>query len=493
MLASVCRSPCVLQSLIPRSTWKYGILNLVQRQRPKICTHTKRYRRFLRKTSTAANIQEGTLEDGKETNIFKVLRDRGLLDACTNEALVDETSLLPVRVYCGFDPTADSLHIGNLLGIIVLSWFQKYGHTPVALIGGATGRVGDPSGKSSERPMLDDATIDSNSQAIERTIRSILSNKVWQGESLIVVNNLEWYSRMSFLEFLRDVGKFSRMGTMLAKDSVKSRLASEGGISFTEFSYQLLQGYDFVHLFRHHGVSVQVGGSDQWGNITAGTDLIRRLEPAATVSGMTFPLLLKSDGTKFGKSEQGAIWLSAGRLSPYKFYQYFLGVDDADVIRLLRMLTFLPLSEISELEREMNTTEYVVNTAQRRLAEEMTRYVHGVQGLSEAQAATNILKPGLETELDATALRTMVGLVPSAELPLEEVVGQSLVQLVVKVGLQPSKGATKRLIQGGGLRMNNNKITDDETTVTANDLVDGSLLLLACGKKNKLLLTVTDS
>eukprot|EP00223_Ostreococcus_mediterraneus_P004379 CAMPEP_0174578214 /NCGR_PEP_ID=MMETSP0929-20130131/626_1 /TAXON_ID=548131 ORGANISM="Ostreococcus mediterraneus, Strain clade-D-RCC2572" /NCGR_SAMPLE_ID=MMETSP0929 /ASSEMBLY_ACC=CAM_ASM_000573 /LENGTH=280 /DNA_ID=CAMNT_0015759245 /DNA_START=691 /DNA_END=1533 /DNA_ORIENTATION=- len=280
---------------------------------------------------------------------------------------------------------------------------------------------------------------------------------------------------------------------MLAKDSVKSRLASEGGISFTEFSYQLLQGYDFVHLFRHHGVSVQVGGSDQWGNITAGTDLIRRLEPAATVSGMTFPLLLKSDGTKFGKSEQGAIWLSAGRLSPYKFYQYFLGVDDADVIRLLRMLTFLPLSEISELEREMNTTEYVVNTAQIRLAEEITRYVHGVQGLSEAQAATNILKPGLETELDATALRTMVGLVPSAELPLEEVVGQSLVQLVVKVGLQPSKGATKRLIQGGGLRMNNNKITDDETTVTANDLVDGSLLLLACGKKNKLLLTVTDS
>uniref|UniRef100_A0A7S0KDI6 Tyrosine--tRNA ligase n=1 Tax=Ostreococcus mediterraneus TaxID=1486918 RepID=A0A7S0KDI6_9CHLO len=493
MLASVCRSPCVLQSLISRSTWKYGTLNLVQRQRPKICTHTKRYRRFLRKASTVATIQEGVVEDGKETNIFKVLRDRGLLDACTSEALVNETSLLPVRVYCGFDPTADSLHIGNLLGIIVLSWFQKYGHTPIALIGGATGRVGDPSGKSSERPMLDDATIDSNSQAIERTIRSILSNNVRQGESLIVVNNLEWYSSMSFLDFLRDVGKFSRMGTMLAKDSVKSRLASEGGISFTEFSYQLLQGYDFVHLFRHHGVSVQVGGSDQWGNITAGTDLIRRLEPAATVSGMTFPLLLKSDGTKFGKSEQGAIWLSAGRLSPYKFYQYFLGVDDADVIRLLRMLTFLPLSEISELEREMNTTEYVVNTAQIRLAEEITRYVHGVQGLSEAQAATNILKPGLETELDATALRTMVGLVPSAELPLEEVVGQSLVQLVVKVGLQPSKGATKRLIQGGGLRMNNNKITDDETTVTANDLVDGSLLLLACGKKNKLLLTVTDS
>ena len=435
-------------------------------------------------------MQTNALDDSSENNVFKTLRDRGLLDACTSEALVDQATLLPVRVYCGFDPTADSLHIGNLLGIIVLSWFQKHGHTPVALIGGATGRVGDPSGKSSERPVLDDSTVDSNSRAIEHTIRSILSNEMQTGESLIVVNNLEWYSRMSFLDFLRDVGKFSRVGTMLAKDSVKSRLASESGISFTEFSYQLLQGYDFVHLFRHHGVSVQVGGSDQWGNITCGTDLIRRLEPTASVSGMTFPLLLKSDGTKFGKSEQGAIWISAERLSPYKFYQYFLGVEDADVIRLMKMLTFLPLSRISEIEREMDSSEYVVNTAQRQLAEELTRYVHGVQGLREAQAATKVLRPGMDTELDATALRSMVGLVPSAQLTTAEVIGESLVNLVVKVGLQPSKGATKRMIQGGGLRMNNNKVTDDEKVVTKDDLVDGSLMLLSCGKKNKLLLNV---
>ena len=433
---------------------------------------------------------EGACTESTETNVFKILRERGLLESCTSENVAEQSTQEPLRVYCGFDPTADSLHIGNLLGIIVLSWFQKYGHVPIALIGGATGRVGDPSGKSTERPILDESTIVTNGQAIEGIIRNILSNEPQGRSSLMVVNNIEWYSTMSFLDFLRDVGKFARLGTMLAKDSVKSRLASENGISFTEFSYQLLQGYDFVHLFRHHQVSVQIGGSDQWGNITAGTDLLRRLEPGASVYGLTFPLLLKSDGTKFGKSEQGAIWLSPSRLSPYKFYQYFLGVEDADVIRLLRMLTFLPISEIIEIERTMTMSGYVINAAQKKLAEELTLFVHGAQGLKEAQAATDILRPGTVTELDAHALLSLVGLVPSAQLPIAEVVGQNLIDVVVKVGLLSSKSATKRLIEGGGLRMNNIKVTTEDTIITEPDLVDGTLLLISSGKKNKLLLMV---
>ena len=278
---------------------------------------------------------------------------------------------------------------------------------------------------------------------------------------------------------------------MLSKDSVKSRLQSENGISFTEFSYQLLQGYDFVHLWREHDVSVQVGGSDQWGNITAGTDLIHRLEPSADVSGLTFPLLLKSDGTKFGTSEQGAIWLSAVRLSPYKFYQYFLSVEDSDVIRLLKMLTFLPLPQIQDIEISMKQSNYVMNSAQTILAEEVTRFVHGVDGLQEAQQATAILKPGLNTELDVQALSTLRGVVPSADLPMSKVIGLNIVDLVVEVGLQPSKGATKRLIKGGGLQLNNVKVMSDELTVCPDDVIGGKLLLLAAGKKNKLLVSVS--
>lgn len=423
-----------------------------------------------------------------ESTLFVELSNRGLLDACTNEKLLEEGRSL--RVYCGFDPTADSLHIGNLLGIVVLSWFQTYGHKPVALIGGATARVGDPSGKSTERPVLEESVIQSNGAAIANTLKRILFKGV-DSNQILVVNNFDWYSSMSILDFLRDIGKFSRVGTMLAKDSVKSRLQSENGISFTEFSYQLLQGYDFVHLWREHDVSVQVGGSDQWGNITAGTDLIHRLEPSADVSGLTFPLLLKSDGTKFGKSEQGAIWLSAERLSPYKFYQYFLSVEDSDVIRLLKMLTFLPLPQIQDIETSMKQSNYVMNSAQTRLAEEVTRFVHGIDGLQEAQQATAILKPGLNTELDVQALSTLRGVVPSADLPMSKVIGSNIVDLVVEVGLQPSKGATKRLIKGGGLQLNNVKVMSDELTVCPDDVIGGKLLLLAAGKKNKLLVSIS--
>lgn len=298
----------------------------------------------------------------------------------------------PLSVYCGFDPTADSLHLGNLLGIIVLSWFQRCGHEPVALVGGATGRVGDPSGRSSERPVLSEAQIEANVAGIRRVLEGVLSRAAAGAPGgaprVRVLNNLDWFGPMSFLAFLRDVGKHARVGAMMAKDSVRTRMESEQGISFTEFTYQLLQGYDFVHLCRDHGVRVQIGGSDQWGNITAGTDLIRRLlggggsgsggsgggstdggsgsaessmdsggsgdAPGAPACfGLTFPLLVDSEGRKFGKSTGGAIWLSADKLSPYKFYQYLFGVADADVVRMLRMLTFLPLEEVAEIEAAM--------------------------------------------------------------------------------------------------------------------------------------------
>ena len=320
-----------------------------------------------------------------KADVVDVLKERGLLDACTNEdelrkACADGS----LSVYCGFDPTADSLHLGNLLGIVVLAWFQRCGHTPVALLGGATGRVGDPSGKSAERPVLDDDTINKNTAGIKAILERVLANGALDAGADVpaakVMNNLDWFGTMGFLEFLREVGKYARVGTMMAKDSVKTRLDSEQGMSFTEFSYQLLQGYDFCHLFKEHDVRVQVGGSDQWGNITAGTDLIRRLADKEGAWGVTFPLLLKADGRKFGKSEDGAVWLSPERLSPYKFYQYMLQSTDADVVRFMRMLTFVPLAEIEAIEAGMSAEGYVPNTAQKRLAEEVTRFVHGVRG-----------------------------------------------------------------------------------------------------------------
>jgi tyrosyl-tRNA synthetase len=302
--------------------------------------------------------------------VVDVLRERGLLDACTNEdELREAAGDGSLSVYCGFDPTADSLHLGNLLGIVVLAWFQRCGHTPIALLGGATGRVGDPSGKSAERPVLDDVTINVNVAGIEKILRGVLANSASfapPGDELKparVLNNLDWFGGMGFLEFLRDVGKYARVGTMMAKDSVKSRLESEQGMSFTEFSYQLLQGYDFVHLHREENVMVQVGGSDQWGNITAGTDLIRRISQRdGGAYGLTFPLLLKADGKKFGKSEDGAVWLSPDRLSPYKFYQHLLQSTDADVVRFMKTLTFVPIEEIEAMEAAMKEDGYAPNT-----------------------------------------------------------------------------------------------------------------------------------
>ena len=437
-------------------------------------------------------------------DVVDVLKERGLLDACTNEDELREAAASgSLSVYCGFDPTADSLHLGNLLGIVVLAWFQRCGHTPVALLGGATGRVGDPSGKSAERPVLDDATINANTEGIKKILEDVLRNSaemaaedgVTDAKAAVVMNNLEWFGEMGFLEFLREIGKYARVGTMMAKDSVKTRLDSEQGMSFTEFSYQLLQGYDFCHLFKTHDVQVQVGGSDQWGNITAGTDLIRRIldkdqTEGKGAFGATFPLLLKENGQKFGKSEDGAVWLAASRLSPYKFYQYMVQSTDADVIRFMKMLTFVPLEEIDAMETAMKSDDYVPNTAQKKLAEETTRFVHGAEGLRKALKATEGLRPGADTVLDAETLEALAEVIPTSELKLAEVLGQPVVDVMALAGLQKSKGEAKRLVKGGGARLNNVKVESEDAVVGEADVIEGRVMMLAAGKKNKMLIKI---
>ncbi|PON92591.1 Tyrosine-tRNA ligase, bacterial-type [Trema orientale] len=433
-------------------------------------------------------------------NVVDILDERGLLESLTGDHLrvaCSDPALPPLRVYCGFDPTAQSLHLGNLLGIIVLSWFQRCGHQAVALIGGATARVGDPSGKSLERPELDPETLVNNTKGITEIISRILGRTPISNPgsdsnlgSVAILNNYDWWKEVRLLDFLKEVGRFARVGTMMAKESVKKRLESEQGMSYTEFTYQLLQGYDFLHLFDKMRVSVQIGGSDQWGNITAGTELIRKILQVDGAYGLTFPLLLKSDGTKFGKSEDGAIWLSPSMLSPYKFYQYFFSVPDSDVVRFLKILTFLDMEEIMELERDMKRPGYVPNTAQRRLAEEVTRFVHGEEGLIEALKATEALRPGAETKLDWQTIEGIAEDVPSCSLAYDQVVNLSLVDLSVSSGLLESKSAARRLLKQGGLYLNNSRVDSESKRVEADDIVDGKVLLLSAGKKNKVVVRI---
>jgi tyrosyl-tRNA synthetase len=420
-------------------------------------------------------------------NVIEVLQERGFIEAMTSEEIRQLVNQ-PIKVYCGFDPTADSLHLGNLVAIIGLAWFQKFGHTPVAIVGGATGMIGDPSGKSAERQLLDEATIETNLKGITKNLQAVLDFNNPQTKP-VILNNFDWFKQFSFIQFLRDVGKLFRVGPMLAKDSVKSRLNSEEGMSFTEFSYQILQGYDFLYLFENHGVAIQLGGSDQWGNITAGTDLIRKVH-GKSAYGITFPLLTSSDGQKFGKSEKGAIWLSSEKLSPYEFYQYLVRVEDADVINLMRMLTFMDMEEIRHYEAMMKREDYTPRTAQKRLAEEVTRLVHGEEGLARALKATEGVAPGSETKLDADMLESIAGDIPNCQLLQEQVLGKKLIDLLVDIGLQASKGEARRLIRNGGVYINNEKTEDENLIIQSPHLIANRLILVAAGKKNKMLIRV---
>lgn len=420
-------------------------------------------------------------------NIVDLLTQRGLVDALTSSDLAFVTSS-PIKVYAGFDPTADSLHLGNLVGMVVLRWMQKYGHTPIVLLGGATGMIGDPSGKSMERPLLDAATVESNIRQIRTQFEQILDFFDLQAKP-VIVNNGSWFSSMSVVDFLRDVGKHFRIGAMLGKEMVRSRMESEEGISFTEFSYQLLQGYDFCYLFQKHGVVLQMGGSDQWGNITAGIDLTRKLT-GKPVYGLTWPLLTRSDGKKFGKSEGGAIWLSPDKCSPYEMYQYLYRVPDLDVIKLLKMVTFVDLEEIARIEASMKRSDYVPNTAQKRLAEEITKIVHGEEGVVAALRATEAAAPGKSGDINPEVLEKNLADMPHTTLPFAEVIGHRFVDVAAKTGLFPSKSEAVRMIGQGGAYLNHQKVEDPQLKVVQDDLVGGRFLVLGAGKKKKLIIQV---
>jgi tyrosyl-tRNA synthetase len=422
-------------------------------------------------------------------NVIDVLTERGFIEATTSED-VHKLAEHPLKVYCGFDPTSDSLHLGNMIPIMCLAWFQRCGHLPVAVVGGATGMIGDPSGKSGERQLLDQKAIEHNLLGIEKNLKTILDFDNPTTKPLIL-NNFDWFKHFTVIDFLRDTGKYFRLGPMLGKESVKARMATEEGMSYTEFSYQLLQGYDFLHLFDHHNVTFQIGGSDQWGNITAGIDLIRKVR-GSSAYGITFPLLVRSDGQKFGKSEKGAIWLSPEKLSPYEFYQYLVRIPDADTIKLMRMLTFMEMKDIYHYQQLMNRPDYIPNTSQQRLAEEVTRIVHGEEGLQIALKVTEGLAPGTETVLDVSTLESLSHDMPNHTLALKHVLGAKLIDLLFQTGLQSSKGDARRLIRNGGVYVNNIKIQDETFIIQPLQLIGGKLLLLALGKKNKLLIRVSD-
>lgn len=417
-------------------------------------------------------------------NILDILQERELLDAVTDPQL---RTLLnkPTKVYCGFDPTADGLHLGSMAPLMLLAWFQRCGHTPVALLGGATGMIGDPSGKSQERNLLSDEDVERNVQGIRKDVEKFLDFNHPTAKP-VLLNNADWFKKFSLISFLRDVGKLFRVGPMLAKESVKARLNSEEGLSFTEFSYQLFQAYDFLYLYQNHGVTVQIGGSDQWGNITAGIDLVRKVT-GAQVYGATMPLLTGSDGKKFGKSESGAVWLSADKLSPYDFYQHLIRTPDADVIKLLKKLTFLELEEIAALEREMPNKP---NHAQTRLAEEVTRIVHGEEGLKRALQVTAAMSPGSETVLNASLLSDPPKDMPIVDFKQEGVLNRKLVELIVETGLCTSNSEARRLVRQGGGYLNNQKIADEHACLKEQDIVDGILFLLSAGKKKKVLIRI---
>ncbi len=419
-------------------------------------------------------------------NVIKILKERGLLEAVTDpriEAMVEK----PVAVYAGFDPTSDSLQLGNLVAVVGLAHFRRCGHRVVALVGGATGLIGDPSGKTREREAADAAQIERNVVGIRENLSRIL-DRDGASEPVKVVNNADWVRNLSTLDFLRDVGRHFRVGTMLGKESVKARLESEAGLNYAEFSYQLLQSYDFLHLFDHEKTVIQVGGSDQWGNITAGIDLIHKTR-GGEAYGVTFPLVCDSTGVKFGKSEGNAVFLDPDKTSCYEFYQALIRTADADAAKMLRILTFLSLEDIAGLEKQVREAPEK-RAAQQKLAEEVTRLVHGESGLAVAQRASAVLFGGSFEGLTSAELLKIFANVPSKELPRAEVVGATALDVAVKSGLCPSRGEARRLIEAGGLYVNNQRVADTTAKLAASDAVDGRMFVMRSGKKNFFLVKI---
>lgn len=412
------------------------------------------------------------------TDIVDELKWRGLFAQSTDEdALRKALADGPVTFYCGFDPTAASLHVGHLVQVLTMARLQQAGLRPLALVGGATGQIGDPR-PTAERTLNSPETVANWVERLRTQIQPFLS---FEGENAAtMVNNLDWTAGLSAIEFLRDIGKHFRVNRMLTKDSVARRLESQEGISYTEFSYQLLQGMDFLELYRRYGCVLQQGGSDQWGNLTAGIDLIHRMEPDAVVHALATPLMTKADGSKFGKSEGGAVWLDASMTTPYAFYQFWLNVDDRDVSRYLRILSFRSRTELEELE-QVTEERPQARTAQRALAEELTTLVHGAGQCAAVIAASKALfGQGDLTELDEATLSAAL-----SELPRLRVAepGQ-VVDLFAEVELVASKSAARRTVKEGGAYVNNVKVAAEDATVAAEDLLHGRWLVLRRGKKN---------
>ena len=414
---------------------------------------------------------------------FEELKARGLVEAVTDPE-IEKAVESPMTVYCGFDPSPRSLRAGNLVSIMVLKRFQQAGHRVIALVGGATGLIGDPSGKSAERNMLTVEQVEENKRGIRENLSRILD---FDGpNAAVMVDNYDWYKGTSAIEFLRDIAINFRVPQMLAKESVKKRLeASEGALTFTEFSYQILQGNDFLHLYDNFGCTMEVGGADQWGNITAGTDLVRKMR-GKSAFGLTFPLLLDSSGRKFGKSEGNALFMDASLTSVYDWYQYFLRSADADVIRYLKVFSLRPLDEIAALE-EATRAHPEERAAQKALAEELTRLVHGEAGLATAQGATKTLFGGDVAGKSAAELEEIFRDVKSAEVSAAEVVGRPVYAVAAAAGMFKSNGEARRMAAQGGLYVNGEK-ADDKRVFADSDLIDGRIAVLRQGRKANFLL-----
>jgi tyrosyl-tRNA synthetase len=396
--------------------------------------------------------------------------------------------------YVGIDPTADSLHIGHLVGVMMLKHFQSAGHKPIVLVGGATGMIGDPSGKSQERNLLDEKTLRQNQEALKNQLKSFLDFDTDAENRAEMVNNYDWMKDYTFLDFIRDIGKHITVNYMMAKDSVKKRLSSESkeGMSFTEFTYQLVQGYDFLYLYQHKNCKLQMGGSDQWGNIVTGTELIRRIEGGEAFA-LTCPLITKADGGKFGKTESGNVWLDPERTSPYAFYQFWLNTSDADAEKYIKIFTMLNKDEIAELVKEQEAAPHL-RPLQKRLAKEVTTMVHGENAYNTAVEASQILFGKSTTEalrkIDEKTLLSVFEGVPQFKISKDELKeGINVVDLLgEKTSVFPSKGEARRTIKGGGVSINKTKVANAEQTVSSDDLLNDRYILVQKGKKNYFLL-----
>ncbi len=425
-------------------------------------------------------------------SVLVELESRSLVqDTTDRELLAQRLSTGSVGVYHGIDPTASSLHLGNLIGVLVLRRFQEAGHRPIALVGGATGMVGDPSGRSDERNLLDDDTLAANLAGIRGQLEKLLD---FDGDAELV-NNYDWTRDLTLIEFLRDTGKHATVNQMAAKHSVRSRMESESGISYTEFTYMLLQAYDYWWLHTHHHCELQIGGSDQWGNITAGVDLIRR-RSGAQAHGLTWPLLTRSDGAKFGKTAEGAIWLDPERTSPYRFHQYFVQVPDEDVERSLLQFTMLSVGEIAEVV-EAHQGDPGRREAQRTLANEVTSLVHGPSAAVAAEEAAKILFGSPVGDMDEAALEAVADEVPTSDISLTADGGFDaasntfdLVELLASTGLATSKGDARRGLAEGSVYVNNERVSGEAPAVAAKRLLHGRYLLLRRGKRRHHLLRV---